>query len=69
MTDIIVFDWEKYRENLTLKNTKLHDQKKKLTSFSISKGDLSQVSVVVSLHFQIKYFWLSIAGFGDQKFV
>ena len=42
---------------------------KKITCFSITKGHLSKVPVVVSLHFQIKYFGLGIAGFGNQKFV
>merc|ERR1711981_322710 len=37
--------------------------------FSITNSHLSQVTEVVSLHFQIEYFGLSITGFSDQKFI
>ena len=39
------------------------------TCFSITNSHLSQVTEVVSLHFQIEYFGLSITGFSDQKFI
>lgn len=39
------------------------------TCFSISHSNLSQVSEVISLHFKIEYFGLSITGFSDQKFI
>ena len=40
-----------------------------LTCFSVTDGYFGQIAEIVSLHLQVEYFGLGIAGFGDQKVV
>ena len=39
------------------------------TCFSIPHSHLGQITEVITLHFQVKYFGLGVTGFCDQKFV
>ena len=40
-----------------------------VTCFCVRHGDLSQVSIVVPLHFEVKNFALCVAGLGDKVLV
>ena len=39
------------------------------TCFSVSDSNLSEIPVIVTLHLQVEYFGLGVAGFGHQKVV
>ena len=50
-------------------NRKNRGGRKQLTCFGVGDSHLGQVTVVVSLHFQVKHLRLGIAGFCNQEFV
>ena len=40
-----------------------------LTCFSITNSNLGEIAEIISLHLQVEYFGLGVAGFGHQKVV
>ena len=42
-------------------------QSSALTVPSVAGGDLGEVPVVISFHFEIKHFALGVAGLGDEE--